>query len=484
MIPQAQIPQYNARANAMMGQVAQGIGQLGQAYQDRGFRQDMGGVQSSKDLLELYATHPDKYDPNRVKQMQQQEAETLENDFMEKIGAAENQTDALNLVKSNPSLYNKKVDQFISALPSPKRDAIRKEFLEEGAYVNTGKFDLLPALFDKREAKIEASDLPPEEKQERLDDIADDREALADGNEVYAERHRLSEEGVLGADNFKKMMEARREQNLGKEVSKDSIVARNKMIADAKAIEGEAFRAAEMAETEKLAKQAATAKILADIGLDAEKMSQLPAGTSKKIETLTDEIGEEDLKSADIKNIISEAGVTVDGSGTVSIIGDKIDTVIGDRDALAKLRTKFNKIINIGVMNSLPPGAASENDVAIARQGFPPAEAGKDEIVAYLEAAGRISVAKSRYKSMRIKFLSENFTEGKARKDFAIDGKPVKKGETFIDFAKRTRNDLDTATTNTDKPKSPKKQGGPMPNANASAPAGSVEDIDSFLDTL
>ena len=449
MMPQFQPIRVNNPSQ--YAELAQGIGQLGQAYQDRGFRQDMGGVQSSKDLMELYTMHPDKYDPVRVKQMQQQEEEDMNSSFFEKLEGAQNQSEALNVIKSDPSRYSKKVGEFMQSLPSPKQDALRKDFLEEGAYVNTGKMNQLPALFDKREAMVNASDLPPEEKQERLDEITEDREALEAGEDIFAERHRLSEEGVLGAENYEKITKAR--GNVG-----------------------DASRAAGMSELDKEAKKAATQKVLADIGIDAAKMAQLPTGTAKKIETLTDEIGVEDLNSADIKNIVAEAGVVVDGSGAVSLIGDKVDTVLGSRDELAKLRTKFNKIINIGVMNSLPPGAASENDVAIARQGFPPAGAEKAEIVAYLEAAGRISVAKSRYKSMRIKFLSENFTEGKASKDFSIDGKQVKKGETFIDFAKRTRNDLDTATTND--PVKPPTQDGPLPQT------GSAEDIDSFLDTL
>lgn len=209
MIPQAQIPQYNAQANQMMGQVAQGIGQLGQAYQDRGFRQDMGGVQSSKDLMELYTMHPDKYDPVRVKQMQQQEEEAMNSSFFEQLEGAQNQSEALNVIKSDPSRYSKKVGEFMQSLPSPKKDALRKDFLEEGAYVNTGKMDQLPALFEKREALVNASDLPPEEKQERLDEITEDREALEAGEDIFAERHRLSEEGVLGAENYEKITKAR-----------------------------------------------------------------------------------------------------------------------------------------------------------------------------------------------------------------------------------------------------------------------------------
>ena len=209
MIQQAQIPQYNARANAMMGQVAQRIGGLGEVYQDAKFRDAMGGVTDTNSLLELYTMHPDKYDPNRVKQMQLQESEMADNAFFAKLEGAQTQEDALKVIKSDPKRYTNKIQEFMENLPSPKKDAMRKDLLEEGAYVNTGKFDQLPALFDKREAMVHASDLSPEDKQERLEDIAEDREFLAAGHEVYAERHRLSEEGVLGADNYKKLSAAR-----------------------------------------------------------------------------------------------------------------------------------------------------------------------------------------------------------------------------------------------------------------------------------
>jgi hypothetical protein len=193
--------------------------------------------------------------------------------------------------------------------------------------------------------------------------------------------------------------------------------------------------------------QAKRLETLAKIGLDKDKMKQLPTGTSKKIETLTDEIGKEDIKKAEIDSIISEAGGVVDKAGYWSIKMDQLDTMLGDRGELAKLRTKFNSVINKELMDSLPPGAASESDVTIARSGFPPEGSSKEEIAKYLNAAGRIAGAKSRYKEQRIEFLSENFSEGKATKDFMVGGKQVKKGETFAGFMKRTKNDLVSKAT-------------------------------------
>ena len=226
MIQQAQIPQYNAQAHAMMGQVAQGLGGLGEAYQDRKFRKDFGGVSDTKSLLELYTMHPDKYDPNRVKQMQLQEAAIADQNFFDRLEGAQTQEDALKVIKSDPKRYTSKIQEFMDNLPSPKKEALRKDLLEEGAYVNTGKFDQLPALFDAREKMVMDSNLHEEEKAERLDDIAEDRKFLAAGPEIFAERHRLSEEGVLGAEAYEKLMKGRKERNLGYEVASDAVSRR------------------------------------------------------------------------------------------------------------------------------------------------------------------------------------------------------------------------------------------------------------------
>ena len=174
------------------------------------------------------------------------------------------------------------------------------------------------------------------------------------------------------------------------------------------------------------------------------KLKLLPTGTQTKIGTLTDSIAASEKQSALVSDLISDVGATVDESGYISTIGSKWQTIWGNRDQLTQFRTRMSRVINKEMLDGLPPGSASEKDVAIVRAGFPPIDAKADEIKSYLESAYRIANAEAKYNEHRIEFLSENFSEGKAKKDFTVGGKSVNKGETFSGFMKRTKGDLKT----------------------------------------
>ena len=428
MMPQFQPIRVNNPSQ--YAELAQGIGQLGQAYQDRGFRQDMGGVQSSKDLMELYTMHPDKYDPVRVKQMQQQEEEDMNSSFFEKLEGAQNQSEALNVIKSDPSRYSKKVGEFMQSLPSPKQDALRKDFLEEGAYVNTGKMNQLPALFDKREAMVNASDLPPEEKQERLDEITEDREALEAGEDIFAERHRLSEEGVLGAENYEKITKAR--GNVG-----------------------DASRAAGMSELDKEAKKAATQKVLADIGIDAAKMAELPSGTQKNVNTESQAYEVKSTTGKDAKEILAMMTEMDRSTGLFGKGKRYLTQVVGtgsDEDILA---TRLESLVNAKIMGERKPGEGpmTDPDYKAKRATAPSIDASPQEWGDYLGRLEKTSYQDASKAVIKMKFLGGNNHFGQnTNKNLVINGRKVPVGSTAVEFIRDNKSLWEYTKENEDKP--------------------------------
>ena len=63
--------------------------------------------------------------------------------------------------------------------------------------------------------------------------------------------------------------------------------------------------------------------------------------------------------------------------------------ILGKRDEIEKLRTAYTKTRNTEIINSLPPGVASDRDIQIFSAGFPPDGAGVLEIYEYLQSAQR-----------------------------------------------------------------------------------------------
>ena len=59
-------------------------------------------------------------------------------------------------------------------------------------------------------------------------------------------------------------------------------------------------------------------------------------------------------------------------------------------------------------MLSLPPGAASDSDVQLARSGFPDARYNADLIQKYLKGVAKASAIVSEYEQQRAEYISKN----------------------------------------------------------------------------
>ena len=76
------------------------------------------------------------------------------------------------------------------------------------------------------------------------------------------------------------------------------------------------------------------------------------------------------------------------GGGVVTAtIEDVFNFVPNGRDQLSYLRTSFTKAKNMEIVNSLPPGVASDRDIMLFAEGFPPDNASADEIARYFRGA-------------------------------------------------------------------------------------------------
>lgn len=83
---------------------------------------------------------------------------------------------------------------------------------------------------------------------------------------------------------------------------------------------------------------------------------------------------------------------------------------LGDYKTMEAIKTDFNKFVNTEVINSLPPGVASDRDIQIFQKGFPPDYADAAYLAAYMrgmQKAKALEQAFYRHKSM---FLSANET--------------------------------------------------------------------------
>ena len=91
--------------------------------------------------------------------------------------------------------------------------------------------------------------------------------------------------------------------------------------------------------------------------------------------------------------------------------GESLKDITGNQDAVTDLRKKFNAIKSSQVVNNLPPGAASDTDIALALSGFPSDRASGPQIERFLMGLSKIEEQAAAFENWRADYISEKGNE-------------------------------------------------------------------------
>ncbi len=90
---------------------------------------------------------------------------------------------------------------------------------------------------------------------------------------------------------------------------------------------------------------------------------------------------------------------------------EKYKDVIGSPDAITDLRKRYNSVVASQAVSNLPPGAASDKDIALALDGFPSKNATGEEISGFLRGVAKMEEENERFNSYKADFISKNRSE-------------------------------------------------------------------------
>jgi len=96
------------------------------------------------------------------------------------------------------------------------------------------------------------------------------------------------------------------------------------------------------------------------------------------------------------------------GGGTTTTWEEQYKTVVGDQDAVSALRTRYNAVRASEAMRNLPPGAASDADVALALSGVPPENANAETVVSFLRGVAKLEEFTAKYNQAKLKYMDQN----------------------------------------------------------------------------
>jgi hypothetical protein len=111
-------------------------------------------------------------------------------------------------------------------------------------------------------------------------------------------------------------------------------------------------------------------------------------------------------------------------AGAPALVAEKWKALLGNENEITLLRANYNSIKNALVMDSLPPGVASDKDIELALSGFLPSTANPVQVSSFMRGMAKISDISAKKEFMRAIHLTENK---------GIDAKFQEEWETYLE---------------------------------------------------
>lgn len=174
-------------------------------------------------------------------------------------------------------------------------------------------------------------------------------------------------------------------------------------------------------------------KNLNDVPADTRKLineSAVSAATSKQSADQFNDLA---------KRLEAEGG----GYGVFSSASDFLKKGAGFQGGMTQLRQEYIRLRNTAAIKSLPPGPATDRDIALALKGFPGENASAGDLSSFLRGMAKLQDIDAAVGNAKTDWLAQNNgVLTRAKNTFVAGDYSAKQGETFNDFAKRVTEDV------------------------------------------
>lgn len=146
-------------------------------------------------------------------------------------------------------------------------------------------------------------------------------------------------------------------------------------------------------------------------GFVSKEGRELSSGLQKRLSEATDEAvksGANVVRYNDLASQVDDANLQ---GGWAGQAGEMLKNITGNQDFRSELRKDYYAIRGSEVVNNLPPGAASDADIAMAMAGFPDQNANGQQIASFLRGLAKINEFQKQYNEFKADYISDNGTE-------------------------------------------------------------------------
>lgn len=182
-------------------------------------------------------------------------------------------------------------------------------------------------------------------------------------------------------------------------------------------------------------------RLLAVDPAQAEKFAQSAGISAKDNEKLSSFVEKQISTSADLHNSavnaasryrsLSDNLIKSKASGGLKgKVSEYIKEQTGGQDDITSLKRQAMEIVNSEAIQALPPGPATDKDIALAREPFPSDKASPEYIANWLKAVAKLQDKKAEYEEFKANFLAEHkTTRTKGGQSLLAAWKDSQKGE-------------------------------------------------------
>ena len=169
-----------------------------------------------------------------------------------------------------------------------------------------------------------------------------------------------------------------------------------------------------------------------------KNLNDIPADTRKLInESAT--LAATSKQSADqFNDLAKRLDASGGGYGVFSSASDFLKKGAGFQGGMTQLRQEYTRLRNTAAIKSLPPGPATDKDIAMALKGFPSENASATDLSSFLRGMAKLQDVDASINNAKTDWLAQNNgTLTRAKDTFVAGDYATKPGETFNDFARR-----------------------------------------------
>lgn len=147
-------------------------------------------------------------------------------------------------------------------------------------------------------------------------------------------------------------------------------------------------------------------------GFVSKEGKELSGHLQKRLSAAADEAIKAEQNAGQYEFLADEIDKTdLSGGWLGGTWAEAIKDATGSQDSVSELKRRFYAIRSSKVIESLPPGAASDPDVKMAMQGVPPDTANKKQITEFLRGVAKLERASADLNNYKAQYISENGSE-------------------------------------------------------------------------